>query len=125
VFTNSLLLIQEPSANLNSPSVDFQQESPVLYKGSITGATGPHVIIFSENYSPDWEFQPDDIKAPAHFSANMYANAWYVDWSPESYKFKLYYRPQTWRYWGLGISVVTIISALLYFIYDKNSKKNR
>lgn len=125
LFTNNLLLVKKAQHQHFQPVIEFKKVSPVLYDVSVTGAESPHTIVFSENYSPDWEFQSDDIKQPPHFTANMYANAWFIETSPNNYKFKLYYKPQTWRYVGLGITIAILCAAIYYFIYEKYLQKHR
>ncbi len=125
LFTNNLFLVKKAQREQFQPSIQFTKISPVLYEAVVTKAESPHIIVFSENYSPDWEFQSDDIKQPSHFSANMYANAWFIETSPDSYKFKLYYKPQTWRYLGLSITAIVLCAAIYYFFYEKYLQKHR
>lgn len=124
LFTNNLLLVKKAQKEHLQPTIKFTKVSPVLYDVAVSGATGPHTIVFSENYSPNWQFQSQDINQPAHFTANMYANAWFIETSPNDYKFRLYYKPQTWRYLGLVISIITLCAAISYFIYEKHIQKS-
>lgn len=124
VFANNLMFIKRNEPFLSSPKVEFKKVSPSFYEGRVEGATGPHVIVFSENYSPDWEFSPVDTRAPEmlkplHFSANFYANAWYIEIAPSKYRFRIHYRPQQIFWLGTVISVIAIGATSLIFIRGK------
>lgn len=132
VFSNNLFFTKKSKDLLVTPKIDIGTNSPVLYEGVVREAIGPHLIIFSENYSPDWQIRLTDLQgnpivsAPKHFSINLFANAWYFESSPESYKFKIYYKPQNLFYLGMGTTVLFIISALGYYCFYKfkGEKKN-
>jgi hypothetical protein len=131
VFTNKLLLIRKnDSVILSSPDILFDKKSPVLYEGIVKSANGPHVIIFSENYSPEWDLKIENLNGsailtrPTHFSANLFANGWYVNGTPEEYKFSIYYKPQKVFYVGIVTSGIILISSIGYCIYDILIKKH-
>ena len=129
VFTNKLVFLNRSEKPfLVSPKLDFKKNSPTSYEVNIEGAEGPHVLVFSENYSPDWELKVTgpageklDIN-PLHFSANIYANAWYLNNTPSSYKAKIFYKPQRLFWVGFGVSIITIIF-LGFLAYFSSIKK--
>lgn len=130
VFNNNLLFIKEVNSIPQSPVVEFQRRSPVLYEGSVKGSDTSHVLVFSESYSSFWQLQllnmdgsKIDLKTP-HFSVNIYANAWYIEGTPDSYKFKIYYKPQNFYWMGLSISALTLIFSTLVFLKDLKGKRN-
>lgn len=132
VFSNELLLVRQGDSSLLSvPKVNFKKLSPSLYEGEVKGVDRAHVIVFSENYSPEWEISAYDNSGselalnPYHFSANFYANAWYFERTPENYKIKIYYKPQNLFSLGLLISaasilVLTTVSLSLFLIKRRN-----
>jgi len=77
-------------------------------------------------------FKPSDIvyllKKPLsednHFTANGYANSWYLD--PKeidkdgdgNFSVTLYFKPQSYFYLGLGISLTTLTACIIYLIYN-------
>ncbi len=80
-----------------------------------------------------YKFTPQDVvyllRKPAinesyHFKANGYANAWYIN--PEkinkdgsgNFTLTIYFRPQSYFYLGLFISLITFILSLGYLFYD-------
>ncbi len=130
VFSNKMVLRQEGSTgNLSNPSISFEKKSPVLYEGKVTNGSKPYILIFSENYSPDWSLEAYDsfgkklYSNPLHFSANLYANAWYVDGMPEEYTFKIYYTRQNLLLIGAVISFATLIVIIVLNIVNKIRRK--
>lgn len=130
VFDNDLLFIKEINSIQQSPVVEFQRRSPVLYEGTVKVSNTSHLLVFSENYSPMWQLQILNIDgskmdvAPHHFSANLYANAWYIEGTPNNYKFKIYYNPQNLFWIGLSISLITFIFSTAIFLINFGDKKN-
>jgi hypothetical protein len=60
-----------------------------------------------------------------HFTANGYANAWYIDpkvIGKENFNITLYFMPQSYFYVGLLISVTTFIFCIGYLLWKR--KKN-
>lgn len=125
VFTNNLIFLKDNSGELSVPNIDYKKVSPVLYRGVVQGSKGSHVIIFSENYSPDWEIRLFDENGKRinrvlpHFSINLYANAWFADQLPENYNFEIFYKPQRLFNIGLTISGITTILGLSLFLFKK------
>lgn len=124
VFSNNLFLIKKSDQNLLvSPDIKIEKSSPVNYSALVTEADRPHVIVFSENYSPDWEIslfdsQNQKVKInPNHFSANLYANAWYIEGAPKSYNLQIHYFPQRLFWVGLSISSLTIMLSLIVLFF--------
>ncbi len=88
-----------------------------------------------------YKFTPQDVvyllRKPAvnesyHFKANGYANAWYIN--PEkinkdgsgNFTLTIYFRPQSYFYLGLFISMITLILSISYLFYDwKRDKEDR
>ncbi len=113
VFSNDLYLeqvINKPELLL--PDIKFTKTSPVEYEGEVYNVKAPHLIVFSENYSPLWEmvFVGDDKEInETHFTGNLYANVWYVDSAKSNYKFRLYYKRQNLIVLGGVVSLVTAV----------------
>lgn len=119
IFTNKLILVKENAKDISTPMVTFTRVNPTEYVGEVTGASGPHVLLFSDNYSMGWalEINGTNVNQDQHFSGNLYANAWFIDKSPESYKFKLRYKPQSMKVVGGAISILALLSTLGVFVY--------
>lgn len=127
VFTNNLLF-KEQSQHNSSVDLNFNKISTVEYEGMVLGEESSHVLVFSENYSPNWQLELIDIDGAKidaetpHFSANLFANAWYIKDVPESYKFKIYNKSQRLFWAGMGFSALTLILGLTIFLKDLRSK---
>lgn len=136
VFTNDILFIKKGKQQEFDADIMYSRVSPVEYRGEITSEDSQQVIIFSENYSPDWKLsvigangsiKRTDIK---HFSVNAYQNGWMVTGGQGTYSFKIYYEPQRIYVIGgivSGIALLSLISVSLvlsarsrYMTNDKN-----
>jgi len=131
VFTNNLLFMNEGVDLPTIPDVSFSMDSPVSYRGIVNKVNGPHILAFSENYSPGWMMVVYDSEGkklnvkPRHFSINLYANAWFFENMPRNYLFKIYYKPQTLRNIGVFLSCLTLILAVGFSIYRKYAHKEK
>ncbi len=129
VVRNKMFFIKESENKLTEPEeIRFEKISPVKYKGEVIDSFGSHILVFSENYSNDWEiklFNLDGLEItydPLHFSANLYANVWYIDGLEGDYNFEIYYKPQRIYNIFLTISALSIILSFGYFVYGKYRK---
>lgn len=128
VFTNRLLFLKKGKQVSTSPKVTFARISPSMFTAEVSAVAGPHIIVLSENYSPQWELTATSdgkslLAKPRHFSANHYANAWYLEDTPEKYKIKIYYKPQRLFNLGLAISGLTLVGGFGLFIRERRTKK--
>lgn len=124
IFTNNMFLVRKGSLKPGVLSdTTFKKINPTLYKGQVIGGKDAHILLFAENYSPDWElslYRENGLKIPAsppHFSANLYANAWYINDLPENYLYEIAYKPQRLFILGVGMSLVTIIISCFIFMF--------
>lgn len=142
-FTNNLIAVRTNDQSIiSSPKSTYDRKSPIHYDIKVENVNSPHVLVFSENYSPNWKAQiksegGEDVKIkPLHFTANLYSNAWYIEGAPSSYKVTLYYEPQNFYLIGIIISFSTplflIFSSrifplieLLKKIYTQNYKQRQ
>ncbi len=131
VFLNDLFLVDNSgNSDLSSGQTDFKKVSPVLYEGEVKNSSNKQILVFLENFSPEWELTIYDennkkiTRDFPHFSANYYANAWYLDEVPQNYKYKIYYKSQDLFKLGFFISSVTlVITAILFVKAIINSRK--
>lgn len=130
VFDNELILVQQKEEQPVSPSVSVTKKSPVLYEAEVKGAKSGHVLIFSENYSPEWkisletDLEKKAIFNPLHFSANAYANAWYIEGTPENYKVKIYYKRQILFSLGMFLTFTAALTILVINYLKTRLRKN-
>lgn len=130
VFTNKLLFLNRVGEQfLSSPKVEFKKLSPVSYEVNVEDGDSPHMLVFSENYSPDWELAVTDTAGKKldinslHFSANVYANAWYLSNTPSTYKAKIFYKPQRLFWLGLTVAAGSLSFTALVFLRSLSSIK--
>ena len=115
----------QPPSKLNPGKVSYKTNSPVSYSGKVTNGNGPQVILFNENYSPDWQLSVNTSNAKIfHFSGNYYANAWYIDGAGSDFDFTISYKPQRFLNYGYIISSISVAGAIIYFMYDRMNKRN-
>ena len=120
VFKNQMFFMESASVDpLPVVGAKVEKKSPVLYEAVVSGAAGPHLVYFAENYSPFWEMSVYNTlgqkldSTPSHFSGNLFANVWYVEEAPEEYNAKFFYKPQLLFWLGLGVSAATLIFSLV------------
>ena len=132
IFTNDMLFINDGvGSELPLPEVTTNYSSPTKYEGGVVGGESPHFIVFADNYSPNWEITVFDDNgmqlpvSPSHFSADMYANGWFMENLPSSYKFRIFYKPQRLFLIGSTVSVgIMLLSTALFIFGRKNEKRN-
>jgi hypothetical protein len=115
----------------DNSSIQFEYLNPAKYEIGVTNATQPFFLVFSNNYDAQWKayvnpegrdtnwvqaFFQKAISDGAHFKANGYANAWYIDPGKidpgEDFNITLYYKPQSYFYLGGIISGAALIGCL-------------
>ncbi len=130
VFDNNLIFLNEGKTKFSMPIIKYKQISPVFYEGEVNGARGPGIIVFAENYSPEWQLLATTLDnkklefEPLHFSANLYSNAWYIEGAPEEYRIRIYYRPQRIFQAGLVVSAITLVISSLFYFSDIKRRRN-
>lgn len=131
VFTNNLVLQKRNNLGYKElPNVTFKKINSTQYEGQVTNGKDAHILVFAENYSPDWELSlyTEDRKkvltTPPHFSANLYANAWFIKDMGENYTYKIFYKPQQLFIFGGVITLITIIISVIIFIYAIRFKRS-
>lgn len=126
LFSNPLILTAHaPSPSVvTCPNLTFSSLSPVHYTGSISGLSNSCLVVFSENYSPGWHLT---VKNPgaippsiSHFTANTFANGWYISSPQSQVDFDITYFPQTYFIVGIGISLSTLLILLGIYLRSKH-----
>ncbi len=124
LLTNRLFLFKAATSDaISVAQIDYLRKSPSEYRGSFESDGRPFLMVFSENYSPDWKLevtspsQPESVSSPpVHFTANHYANAWFVERDAGKYNFKINYQPQKWYLIGSLISLISVILIVIFGI---------
>jgi len=93
------------------------------YKVKISDAKKPFVLVFSEQYSPDWEMHSGS-KVVSPVSGYTLLNC-YPLYRNGTYEVTLSYRPQKWVNIGLIISILTLLTCLAFLIISRYRRKRR
>lgn len=109
VFDNPLILknLSEERQPLSVPQISFKKVSPVKYEVEVVGAEEPFWLIFSEAFHPGWASSVEG----EHLMVNGFANGWWIDKTGD-YKITLFFEPQRIYYFGVGVSLLTLIVSL-------------
>lgn len=118
VFDTFPFISQAVKHNTESvPGITFTKVNPARYDVSITNATEPYNLVFSETFNSGWKLLLDGRPLPSkHFLANTYANAWTIDY-PGSYKLSIIFEPQNILYTTQQISIAVAVAVFCSFIY--------
>jgi hypothetical protein len=116
----------------NNTSITYKEINPTQYTVHVN-SSAPFYLIFSESYDNGWVATVNGQQIPDqyHFTANGYANGWYIN-KTGTYTITLEYMPQNLFYAGAAISITTIIICSIYIsknkiknTYQKHIKKNK
>lgn len=128
IFSNRLIFVKDAPKDLVAPSVEYKKINPTRYTGKVKGSSGSHLIVFSENYSKDWEMAVYDMGGkklnlqPIHFSVNTYANSWYMEGSPDQYNFIIYNKHQNLFWLGTTLFLVSGATIILFYLKGRGDK---
>lgn len=104
ILDNKLFALEEkaqPPVETNQPEISFYKKSSVKYSVDVKGGEGGYYLVFLENYSSGWKLSSKDIYGePIHFTANGYANGWYIPGGKEDQNLTIYFAPQRLFYYG-------------------------
>ena len=103
-------------------SIAYEKINPTKYVVHVNASTS-FFLVFSESYHKGWLAYIDGRQVPSeyHLMANGYANAWFIN-KTGTYEIILEFWPQNLFYIGSTISIVAIISCVLYV--NKDTMKN-
>ncbi|MFC1625517.1 6-pyruvoyl-tetrahydropterin synthase-related protein [Patescibacteria group bacterium] len=109
-------VVNNPDNKIGIRLVEVLEEGTLKYK--VTQDESTYWIVFSDNYNPFWKLK----KGVDYFSSvPVYSmlNAFYVEptWNDLHIEFK---GQETFR-WGVWISILTILSLIIYFLYEKKN----
>ncbi len=109
---------EEPPAK-----VKVLQSSPTGYRVKVIDAKRPFMLVFSEQYAPDWELFIDGKKikpVPVDTLLNGYPLK-----KKGTYEVSIRYHPQKWVNIGLIPSILTLIVCFGFLLVDRRRRKSR
>jgi len=101
-----------------NPILTYEKIDPTKYIVHIKNSNSPFFLVLSEAFHIDWTAYIYEKEVESHFTANGYANAWFIN-KTGTYDVTLEFQPQRLFYMGLGISLVASIIATLYISEDR------
>jgi len=115
VSADNLLSSDRP----NNVLVSYREINPTQYTLQVN-SSNPYYLVFSEAYDKGWVASIDgkEISAQEHFTANGFANCWYVN-KTGSYTITLEFTPQKLFYVGAVVSIATLIVFSIYLVKKK------
>lgn len=132
------------SDNISYEKIAYSSANPTMYTISAANISKPFFINFSESFHPGWKLRVGDFKWSdavlmsnyslqnnIHIENDSGLNSFYIDPisickkyrceknSDGSYNisFTLFFRPQSYFYLGLIISIVTFVLCIIYLFY--------
>jgi len=125
IYTNNNL----NNINLQNKDIDinYKKINPTKYKIEIKNISGKFPIILSQKYSNLWRIKSNSNIKTTQFIVNGYLNGWIIEPSENQKELSLeiYFKPQSYFYLGLIISITTLILCIIYLIYNWRKHKNK
>jgi len=115
------------SAGQQATILSYQKLNPSRYKINVQNTGKPITLIFNSTFDKKWSISTKEFTLRSqHFLANGYSNGWYIE-TPElfdgsEYELEIEYSPQKVADISLYLSLFTIATILLYFIFNRKTK---
>jgi hypothetical protein len=107
-----------PAASIS----EYKKINPTKYEVKISNAIRPYVLSFAESYDPLWlAYTRDNNKHVYEFkNVPLYSiiNGFLIDKTGD-YNLTIEYQPQKWFMIGATVSVITILSVLIFIVSKK------
>ncbi len=108
---------QTISSYTNKPILSIKKINPTKYEVEVTEATrNKGILVFSKPFSKNWVIGNQESKR-----VNGYANGWEIE-NLENATYVIEYRPQRFFYYGIAISLTTLIGIAIFFHYLKTKE---
>jgi len=105
------------------PKMVIKNQGPGRFLLSVENITSPQFLVFSENYDPQWEafYKGKKLK---HLLVNNFANAWFVEPTPDKNKIIIEVRYRSQSYFWLGV-IISIFVYLILILRSFNEARNK
>lgn len=107
--------------NQSPTNVIYAKKDPLVYEGSFI-IEQPSYLIFSETFDKGWELilskDGKSYTSTNHVLANMYGNGWFLEKSG-SYDFRIRFAPRQYFYFGLNISIISLLSITVFYLTNE------
>ena len=100
--------------------LSYNKINPTKYVVNVN-SSAPFFLVLSETYHKDWVIYVNGsiIEEKYHFTANGYANAWYIN-KTGYLRITIEFHPQVLVYYGFAISGITLMLSF-YFLLIKDT----
>lgn len=111
-LSNPKVILEKSERRLldNLSEISFKRINQTHYKISVKNAEKPYYLVFAERFSPNWH-----LTTGIHSLGNSYNNVWLIG-KLGSYDLDLTYEPQKYFFYGIAVSLFSLIISLLIFI---------
>lgn len=124
---------EEKTPSVVTPKITFTKKNPTKYEVRVDGATEPFLLVFLENFHPDWQIRlkqtREMIAKDRHNVINGYANSWYIlpkdAKNQSSYDLIVEFGWQRLFNWGATISALVFGACLIYIISQRKKFSQR
>lgn len=115
VFDNPMILRNtEKRVQMKTPRISAQKVSPTKYRVSVEGAEAPFWLVFSESFHSAWKINIEAEKG----KLNGFANGWLISQTGD-YELTIYFDRQKYLYFGIAISLGTLLIISGYLLVKK------
>lgn len=131
------LRLDNLSSNITVPDIiQTKKIDPTLYDLRIKNVTGPFLLVFHQSFNTGWSAYLVGEKRSMweivnvitsgeavqdHVKVNTYMNGWFID-KKGDFSVLLLYWPQIYFYCGLSISVIALLSLIVYLVVSRRNK---
>lgn len=116
VIRPNLIIKPQAEPDYSKINLFYRRVNPTKYIVEINN-TEPSFMIFNARYDDGWILS--DF-GNSHFKVNGYSNGWHID-KTGKYQLILEYQPQRYFYYGVIISLISVISGLIYLIRARDN----
>lgn len=109
------------------PEIKIIQRSPTKYIVGVSHAIAPFYLVFSENFSKDWQARVANaavVNEDKHLLANGYANSWYLEKTGD-FLVEVSYRPEKWFKLLVLVSILSIAGSGLLVAFKLIRKRRK
>lgn len=121
IYENDLFLIQSiKGIDTSQVKLTSNRVNPTKYVLNIQNVPNGYFVLLKENYHSGWIITSQSYIGgiQPHFSANGYANAWFIPVGGESAQIDVTFAPQKTYITALFASILSLVFISMYFLLD-------
>ena len=130
-FSPSVIVIKKNDYLVPTvPKISYTRINPTSYKGNVEPSNSPFILVFNEKINQLWELSIKDNGnwkvIDKHMMIDGHTNGWFIK-EGGIREFKIEYIPQRWFYIGGTVSLLSLLSCLVWLlthVFKKGSNEN-